>query len=219
MEPLNDTLIYSGNWHTSVPDSLLQSNELTGFAKLLWIAIASYSNPRTNVCWPGRSTLVRIMGGVSARSFTRYKKELIDHGWLACEQEHGHAGRKGKCIYTVIDNSNDYHKSPVAKTPVAKTTGSHQSTMKYSHYIREEEQEMGEEGVPPKSLRSNGGPRKSINEIDSQLRDILEDMKALKVKGGHESPTGFEWHDKVVLEEWKQLNQRRKELRTEKRNR
>lgn len=72
----------------------------------------------------------------------------------------------------------------------------------------------------PGSLRSNGrGLVKSVNEINSQIKDIVEDMEKLKAAGGHQSPTGFEWSDKAKAAEWAELNKRRKELRTEKRNR
>lgn len=75
---------------------------------------------------------------------------------------------------------------------------------------------------PPDSLRSNGNGKtlpKTIREIDSQIKDLEEDMEKIKAKGGHLSPTGFEWCDKSKAAEWSELNKRKKELRIEKRNR
>lgn len=83
--------------------------------------------------------------------------------------------------------------------------------------VREPVREPGGGNPHPNSLRSHRGPAKTVNEIDSQLRDLTEDMEALKSKGGHVSPTGFEWHDKAILEQWKVLYERKKILRREKR--
>lgn len=147
-----DVLHYSGDWITTVPDSLLHADNISGLSKLLWICIKSFASPKSPCPFPGRSTLSRMLGNVSFRSFTRYKKELIDAGWLKAKQETGDKQKFGKIIYTIVSRVNDDNKSPVAKSPVAKKP--HAVKWRPKYYPLGEEYPEGE-GSPPLPFKKN----------------------------------------------------------------
>lgn len=189
--------------------------------KVVLAALACAANDSLE-CWPSVQALMRQCN-LSERAVQKQIRSLQEKGFIEIRD----GGGKHQCNHYVLKLPNPApdtgNGKPRMRNPVSHDANPARRAPNPARRAPQQpgtaKEQPGGERTPPLSLRSSRGPEKTIKEIDSQIKDLVEDMEKLKVLGGHQSATGFEWRDKAKAAEWAELYKRKKELRTEKRNR
>lgn len=74
--------------YTIVPDELVRDDEVGGYAKLIYLCIATHMSKDRSVAWPGRDRIMKL-SGFRKQVVDRAVRELEEHGWLTVKRDFG----------------------------------------------------------------------------------------------------------------------------------
>lgn len=88
------------NYYTKVYRSFIEQEDLTRDAKILYVCLMVYVNNKFQ-CWPSYSLICRNLG-MTDKTLTKYINELIEKGYIKCEQNRENGQRFANNIYTIL---------------------------------------------------------------------------------------------------------------------
>jgi len=102
-----DVIRFKGSWNVVVCKTFitLDSSVLKDKPKLLYIVLKSYSNPSTEVAFPGQGLLCNILGW-NKETLRKNLNELKRLGIIEIQQIRCDKGRFKKNVYTIFDEKN-----------------------------------------------------------------------------------------------------------------
>ena len=178
-----------GFGYSPYPHELSRDPSVSLQAKGLFAVYGSFVSVNDPTAWPSENYLCRLCGGLNEKTFRKYKRELLNSGWISQVQRHRENGQYTTLLVTryyhpsmnpfLSMKSTDDQKTDDRKTDDRKLVPQEQKTLsstkkhtqtKASVCVSSDEQPEPSTGIPEASTRAS----RDWQDLDQFQRECIE---------------------------------------------
>jgi hypothetical protein len=105
-----------GFGYSPYPHDLSRDPGVSLQAKGLFAVYGSFVSVSSPTAWPSEEYLRKLCGGINEKTFRKYKRELLESGWISQLQRHRENGQ-----YTTLLITRYYHPALNPNSPIKST--------------------------------------------------------------------------------------------------
>jgi hypothetical protein len=182
-----------GFGYSPYPHDLARDTSISLQAKGLYAVYGSFVSVTDPTAWPSSQYICKL-AGVNEKTFWKYKKELLDSGWISEVQQHKENGQYASMLVTRY-----YHPSMnpdfVAKSTVLQKT-EHRKTEHQEVEVKQEPKTSTKKHTQTKAVcvfpAAQGKSEKDWQGLDQEQRDCIEwTVQELAKKGQLKNEIGI----------------------------